>query len=224
MSFPSPYLEQLSDKYIQYADPTRASEMEKYMRNQFSFYGIKKPLRATLTEPIIKELFDTASNHAEIAICCWQQPQREWQYFGIEFMAKSRKYWNENTPANFEYLITQKSWWDTVDFIAVHCVGKYFTVHPGERNQWIEKWRYSDNFWLVRVAILFQLQYKEKTDVPLLFDICSEHAWQKEFFIRKAIGWSLRQYARTNPGAVQDFVKNSELSALSKREALKHFN
>jgi 3-methyladenine DNA glycosylase AlkD len=214
----------LSDVFTSHRNQTLADGMEKYMRNLFPFYGIKKPERAAFSAPVLKILLAENTDPARVATWCWEQPEREWQYFGQEYLAKASKHWNEKTPDLIEKLVTTKSWWDTVDFISVHCAGKFFMRYPDQQKMWIEKWRYSDNFWLVRVAILFQLQYKEKTDMNLLFAICKEHAWQKEFFIRKAIGWALRQYARTNSDAVKDFVRNTDLSPLSKREALKHFD
>jgi len=130
-------------------------------------------------------------------------------------------------PAKFikiiEYLIVTKPWWDTVDAIAGGTVGVHFKRFPNVREKYLAKWRASENFWLRRTAILFQLGYKQETDFALLSEIIRENLGSKEFFINKAIGWSLRQYARIDPKAVKKFVNSTkELHPLSRREAMKH--
>jgi 3-methyladenine DNA glycosylase AlkD len=129
-------------------------------------------------------------------------------------------------PANFiktiEYMLVTKSWWDTVDTIAGGTLGVHFQRFPEVRQKYLAKWRASDNVWLRRSAILFQLNYKKETDFGLLCEIICENLDSKEFFINKAIGWSLRQYAHSDPKAVTKFVKSTPLHPLSRREAMKH--
>jgi 3-methyladenine DNA glycosylase AlkD len=129
-------------------------------------------------------------------------------------------------PAKFidtlEYLLITKSWWDTVDLIATHAVGTHFKRFPKIREIYLRKWRKSKNIWLRRTAILFQLGYKQETDFELLTGIIGENLGSNEFFINKAIGWALRQYAYTDPKAVKKFVKSTALHPLSRREAMKH--
>jgi 3-methyladenine DNA glycosylase AlkD len=120
-----------------------------------------------------------------------------------------------------EYIIENKSWWDTVDFIAKKLVGRYFIEYPEYRDEFIEKWLKSDNIWLQRTTILFQLAYKEETDVKLLFDIIKKLKDIDEFFIQKAIGWSLREYSRTDPDKVEKFIKENDLSNLSSKEGMR---
>jgi 3-methyladenine DNA glycosylase AlkD len=119
-------------------------------------------------------------------------------------------------------MLVTKSWWDTVDSIAGGTVGVHFRRFPDVRAKYLAKWRASDNFWLRRTTILFQLNYKKDTDFDLLCEIICENLDSKEFFINKAIGWSLRQYARIDPKAVTKFVKSTSLHPLSRREAMKH--
>ena len=121
-------------------------------------------------------------------------------------------------------MIVNKSWWDTVDYIAVKLVGKHFENFPELIPKHIKTWNSSGNLWLNRTAILFQLQYKKKTDINLLFDIIEKQAGSREFFIQKAIGWVLREYSKTDENAVRKFVMQTNLSSLSKREALKWLN
>jgi len=123
-----------------------------------------------------------------------------------------------------EHLVIKHSHWDTVDFIAKHILGNYLLLHQNKTKEVIANFSGSNNMWLNRSAILFQLGRKDKTDQQILFRECKRHSKSNEFFIRKAIGWALRDYARTNPEAVKQFVKNNKLASLSTREALKHFN
>jgi 3-methyladenine DNA glycosylase AlkD len=109
-----------------------------------------------------------------------------------------------------------------VDTLAGNPIGVHFQRFPDVREKTLAKWRKSENFWLRRTCILFQLNYKGETDFDLLCEIIRENLGSKEFFINKAIGWALRQYARTDPKAVKKFVKAAELHPLSRREAMKH--
>ncbi len=121
------------------------------------------------------------------------------------------------------HLITTNSWWDTVDALATHPVGHLVRADRSLRHT-IDRWATSENLWLNRTAILHQLLFKEATDERQLFDYCDLHASSSEFFHRKAIGWALRQYARTDPEAVLGYVeaRRDVLSGLSIREATKH--
>jgi 3-methyladenine DNA glycosylase AlkD len=118
-------------------------------------------------------------------------------------------------------MILQKSWWDTVDFIAVNLVGAYFKVFPHKRNVITQKWMASNNIWLQRSCLLFQLKYKELLDTEFLANTISSLLGSQEFFINKAIGWVLREYSKTNQEWVIHFVSNTPLNSLSEREALR---
>ena len=122
----------------------------------------------------------------------------------------------------FEELIVNKSWWDTVDYIASTLVGYYFEKWPKHKNKKAKQWARDKNLWLNRTAIIFQLKYKENTDLDLLFETILLHVHSKEFFLQKAIGWALRQYAYTDMLQVKKFVATQDLKPLSIREALKH--
>ena len=121
-----------------------------------------------------------------------------------------------------ERLITTNSWWDSVDTISKYILGSYLQRFPESVNEKVSKFSSADSMWLNRSAILFQLGYKEKTDFDLLKTVCNQHKFSKEFFIQKAIGWALREYAKTNPEAVKRFVAESNLKRLSRKEALKN--
>jgi 3-methyladenine DNA glycosylase AlkD len=119
-------------------------------------------------------------------------------------------------------LIEQKPWWDSVDQLTGRVVGPLVLRHPELRRE-MDRWSRDPDFWLRRASIIHQLSHGDETDDIRLFDYCERNARDTEFFIRKAIGWALRQHARRHPEAVRDFVAtHPELSPLSRREALKH--
>jgi 3-methyladenine DNA glycosylase AlkD len=202
----------------------KAGKMSSYMKNQFLYLGIQKPERAALEKAFIKA--NNKRSYTELKetiLTLWNQPEREFQYTAMELMIKS-KIWNHAEAITlFETCVLEKSWWDTVDLLSSRMIGPYFQQFPEQRDVYIERWLNGDNMWLQRTCIIFQLNYKSATDVALLFACITKHMDSKAFFIRKAIGWALRQYARTNSEAVTQFVNSHPLSPLSRREALKHF-
>ena len=121
-------------------------------------------------------------------------------------------------------MVTNKSWWDTVDFISSKLIGEYFKIYPDQRAKYVEKWIASKNTWLQRSSVLFQLNYKDNLDTEFLTLVINSLLGSKEFFINKAIGWILRNYSRVNPGWVVDFVNKTELKKLSIKEALRLIN
>lgn len=215
-------LDALHEALVAAADPERAIGMEAYMKQQFNFLGLSKPARALLQKPFLKELHALGFSEIEMLRCGWDKPVREWQYVAIDYALKQSKNQGDNWPAIMEYCITKKSWWDTVDALAAHGLGDWILRNPQKGRIHIEKWRYSDNIWLKRSCIIHQLFFKEKTDLALLKDLCLQFKDEKEFFIQKAMGWALRQYARTDAAAVLDFVQSTKLPSLTKREAMKH--
>ena len=202
-------------------DAANAGPMASYMKNKFAFLGIKQPLRKELSAGFIKTS-KTLEGREIIALCnaLWKMPEREFQLIALELLYASRKQWNEEFLLFFNTIVERKAWWDTIDFIATKLYGGYYagTKRPPQMLQWSK----SADIWQNRVAILFQLNYKDKTDKELLFEIIERLKGNKEFFIQKAIGWSLRQYYRSRPGVVEKFVTTAGLNGLAKREALKH--
>ncbi len=218
-----PYTISLKTLFEQNANPTQAGPMKKYMRDQFEYLGIKSPQFKELMKKFTAEYGAAPIKDLHIILReLWSLPQREFQYVAVGLLGRA----NREIPANFiktiEYMIVNKSWWDTVDSLAGSTVGVHFQRFPEVREKYLAKWRASDNFWLRRTTILFQLNYKKETDFALLSEIIRENLDSKEFFINKAIGWALRQYARVDPKAVKKFVKSMPLHPLSAREALKH--
>ncbi len=220
---PEDYAINVIRNFEQYANPEMAVPMKSYMKDQFEFFGIKAPFRSIITRAILSG--GNLPNPAEIgpiALELWQKPQRELQYFVIDLLIRLKKKMPRSSMEIYEHLIIQKSWWDTVDLLASHCIGAYFINYPDAIKSRTSQWINGNNLWLQRTALLFQLKYKSKTDEDLLFDFTERLMNSREFFIRKAIGWALREYSKVNPNAVDSFVRTHQLSPLSEREALKY--
>lgn len=207
-----------------HASPNNAAAMEKYMKYQFSFLGLKSPLRRMLLKGLWKEHSEKVKFHyREIALQLFSEAHREYHHCGMEILIKEIKNnYKKEDKELIEKLITTQSWWDTVDFLAKYLLGNYLLEYPNEKEALIKKYSDADSIWLNRSAILFQLNYRMHTDKGILFRECNKHRTSKEFFIQKAIGWALREYAKYNAADVLDFVESTDLKALSKREALKH--
>lgn len=217
-----PYLIPLHEAYLQNADPEKAAPMQQYMRDKFSYLGIKAPERKQITKTFIQEHgLPTIDQLDTISRELWALPEREFQYAAMSLLERMKKKLTAEFITTLEYLITTKSWWDTVDGLASHDVGILFTNHPDVRDEYVAKWRISDNIWLRRTTLLFQLKYKANTDVDLLFALIAENLDSDEFFIQKAIGWALREYSKVDNTAVIDYVQKTNLPPLSEREALK---
>jgi len=203
-------------------DPERAKWMSAYMRGQFPFLGIQTAERRTLQ----KAAFATLPNPSEADLAALSRslyalPEREYQYVAIDHLVR----WVGVCGAGFlpvaRELITAKSWWDTVDGLAAQVAGPLVMANPmlkAEMDRWVD----DPNLWVARTAILHQLKYRDRTDAARLFRYCELRAGDTDFFIRKAIGWALREYSKTDPAAVRAFIEanDAELSGLSKREGM----
>ena len=219
------YLQPLQISFEKHRNPLKAAQMKAYMKGQFDYYGIPSPARKQLIREHKNEQgFLPDANKLELVKMCWKQQQREWQYFAMDMLGYSVKQEEKSIIRLYEYLIIHKSWWDTIDFIAVNLVGPYFKKYPEAIVPKTTEWLDSGNIWLQRTCLLFQLKYKTTLDTELLESFIGQLSSSKEFFIRKAIGWVLREYSKTNPAYVKEFVKTHELSGLSQREALKWIN
>ncbi len=205
------------------ADAEYAASMAAYMRDQFSFFGVKTPLRRRLQREVTKR-YPTPDERVLRAVVddCWSRRERELQYFGGEYVRAHVQTCSVEFLPTARHAITTKSWWDTVDVWAAavvgHLVREYDSLVP-EMERWIE----DDDIWLARSALLHQLGYCADTDRERLFRFCLRRAGDREFFLRKAIGWALREYSKVAPDDVAAFVHEheGELSGLSRREALK---
>ncbi len=216
------FIKNLETEFAQHANPKIGLEQKAYMRNQFEFYGIKATERREIQKPFfVKEFLPKKVELGKILIVLWEKPQRDFQYFSQELAFKYAKQLEKKDIELFEYMVTHKSWWDTVDFIAANLMGEYFNKFPEQRAAYVEKWLLSNNIWLQRSALLFQLKYKENLDTVLLSSVINSLLDSNEFFINKAIGWILREFSKTNPTWVKEFTSKTALSNLSKKEALR---
>lgn len=219
------YLKLITEAYTIAANPAYATTMKAYLRDQFEHLGIKTPERRLINKGLKAEYGLPAINEMPALIkALWKKPEREYQYAAIDFMQQLRKEWTATDIHLFEYMIVHKSWWDSVDstvsFLAGPWLRKFPEVWPAVTHQWIA----SENMWLQRAAIIHQNAYKQHTNEQLLYSYIKQCAHSKEFFIQKAIGWALREYAKTNPDSVRKFVNHHPLAPLSKREALRRID
>ncbi|NOY37824.1 MAG: DNA alkylation repair protein [Chlorobi bacterium] len=219
------FLQSLDQVLLSHADKEKAPQMAKYMRNLFPFLGIQSPVRKKILSDLVKDHgLPPKESLEEIVTYCWEKPEREYQMIG---MGIAGKYLRQLEPGDinlFTRMITLKSWWDTVDYIAATLVGRLFSMYPEIRDKEIPVWISSGNLWLQRSTIIFQLKYKDKTNTDLLEKNILALQPGKEFFINKAVGWALREYSKTDPLWVMHFTKTQPLSPLSYREALKWIN
>lgn len=203
-------------------DSERAVSMAAYMRNQFPFLGIAATPRKLVAKSYFRIALQEHIIDFDFVEKCFQQQEREYQQLAVDYLLSIQ---NLLTPEDLnrikKYIVT-KSWWDTVDGLD-GVVGSMTLRYPELKKVMVE-WSQTDNIWLRRVAIDHQLLFKNKTDTLLLAEIITNNFGNKEFFINKAIGWSLRDYSKTNPQWVKDFIQkhSSQMAPLSIREGSKY--
>lgn len=205
------------------ADATRAPAMAAYMKDRFVFLGVPAPARKAAQRPFLAHGRQATSTELlDRADACWSEAEREFQYVGADLLGRWVAAIEPVDLGRVERLIRTKSWWDTVDALAPAVVGEMVAADPvlvAEMDRWIV----DDDVWIARSAILHQLKWGDRTDVDRLFGYVDRRCADTDFFIRKACGWALREYSRTDPDAVREFVadRGERLSGLTRREALK---
>lgn len=202
--------------------PENSADMERYMRNQFAFLGLKSADRKATAKAFwqIHCLPEGAEQEALIRQL-FQAPYRELQYHALDLLERPVKNGPFEKMAFLEELLPQKAWWDTVDVLAPRLMGVLLQRFPEQQVPYSQKWMQKDNRWFKRSAIIFQLKYKAQTNWPLLRANCLRLADEDDFFIRKGIGWALREYSKQDAEQIRQFVAEAPLSKLSKREALR---
>ncbi len=216
-------LQDIRAAFSEAASPANGAPMQAYMKDIAPFFGIKSPVRKVAEREIFALTKALAFEEVvETIQLLYREPERELHYLAMDWLHLRRKRWMPETGALIEELITTASWWDTVDFLATRCLGEWVRRFPQEGAEAVKRFIHSGNLWLERSAILHQLNYGKDTNTALLTETILPHIDSKEFFHRKAIGWALRQYARTDAEWVREFVSAHPLSGLSRREALKH--
>jgi 3-methyladenine DNA glycosylase AlkD len=209
------------------ANPDKAVPMAAYMKTDQPFYGVQKPGRSAIFNEMIDRFAPSdRDDYCSAVLALWDQPHREEQYLAIGYAKAFPRYITLSSVPLYRRLIVEGAWWDFVDDIATSLVGSVLRSQRDPMTLKIRAWIDDRDLWLRRTAIIGQLGHKEDTDESLLFDACVARLGEEEFFIRKAIGWALREYAKTNPEAVRSFVLDhrGEMSGLSFREATKHLD
>lgn len=217
-------LERLTAAYRPAADPERAPAMRAYMKDVAPFLGLTTPVRRALSRTVTAGLpRPDESDCAAVALRCWALPEREYHYFAVDYLRRHVRHCSSAFLPVTRHLLTTVPWWDTVDLLAAHVVGALVAADPALTAD-MDAWITDDDMWLARTALLHQLRYRERTDTERLFGYCLRQSGHPDFFIRKAIGWCLREYAKTDPDAVRDFLarERGRFAPLSVREALKN--
>ena len=214
-------VEELLENLKAVAKPDDAVAMKAYMKNKFEFLGVKTPVRRKLTKTFFKQQTDLVIDWNFINEA-WNYPYRKLQYTALDYLEIRKKLLTPSDLPRLKKLAQTKSWWDTIDFLD-RLVGSIIARFP-ETKEIILSWSCDKDFWLRRLAIDHQLLRKEETDTELLEKILVNNLGQTEFFINKAIGWALRDYSKTNPNWVKDFIERhqAEMAALSIREGSKY--
>lgn len=206
------------------AVPEDILPMETYMKNQFTFLGVRSTPRKAIQKDWFKTLPQTLSGNEVIVLSdsLFKEEEREFQYTAIDLLDKHRKKLNPTHLSDIEKLILSKSWWDTVDALATKIVGSILHPHRELWESCTEKWIASENIWLQRTALLFQLKYKQDTEIKVLHNCIRNLLHDRQFFIQKAIGWSLREYSKTNPDYVRQLLHDLRIEGLAAKEASKY--
>jgi len=207
------------------ADAAKALEMAAYMKTQMPFYGVQKPDRL----PIIRELRDNFApadqkEYEAAVLALWRLKHREEKYMAINYAALFKKFIVPASLPLYEKLIREGQWWDFVDAISGDLLSKVLLNYPDEARPIIEKYSNDPDFWIRRASLLAHLGHKKQTSHKHLFAYCKKMAHEKEFFIRKAMGWILREYSKVEPERVLKFIRDNKasLSPLTVREGSKY--
>lgn len=215
-------MEQIFELFREQSDQAKATQMAHYLRDQFQFIGIKTPERRTLSREFLKAKKVQPQIDWDFVMRAWEADEREFQYLASDYLRVMRKSLTSADLTQIKMLITTKSWWDSVDSLD-ELVGTITQLEPASKSIILD-WAEDENFWVRRVAIDHQLTFKAATDTDLLAKVIQKNFGSTEFFINKAIGWALRDYSKSNPTWVREFLKEHQnsLHALSYREASKY--
>jgi 3-methyladenine DNA glycosylase AlkD len=210
------------------ADPSRAPAMQAYMKSAMPYCGVGMPGQQVIWKKLFRQrVIPDASSWRETTLAIWRGAKFREERYGAIALTGEKAYlaWQTlDALPMYEEMIVSGAWWDYVDHIAGRRIGLLLRNHPAPMSRLMRRWSRSDDMWKRRTSIICQLGFKERTDLALLYDCIEPNLDDREFFIRKAIGWALRQHAWTDPKEVQRYVRAHEdqLSGLSKREALKN--
>jgi 3-methyladenine DNA glycosylase AlkD len=221
------FVEDIRLRFQNVENQSQAVKMAAYMKNIAPFFGVSSIPRKMIfnkwKETLPKDL--SFEERWELIFLLWEQEEREFQYVAVDWINS----WNKNLYQkddlmNLQMIIQSKSWWDTIDLLASNFLSNLIVKFPDLKLKMIEKWSDTTDFWLLRSTLIFQLKYKQKTDLDLLSQQINRFKANKEFFIQKAIGWALREISKWNPVWVKNEIESQQLIGLAKREASKYLS
>lgn len=197
-------IEDLKKNFEKRENEDNAIQMAKYLRNQFVFYGLKSPVRRDAYHQILKDEKKKKQIDWDLLDQAWNDKHREMQYFVCDYLLAMEKYVSYDDLFKIEHYVRTKQWWDTIDSL-MKLYG-YVGLKDQRVDQLMLDWSKDPDKWVRRVAIEHQLLRKDKMNTALLSQILENNLESDEFFINKAIGWALRDYSKTNPEWVSDFI------------------
>lgn len=212
----------IKKRFEEHQDPQRSIAMAKYMKHHFKFYGISTTPRKALYQDLIKQAKKDQVIDWEFLELCYDDEHREFQYLVIDNLCAMQPYLQYETIELIEPFLRKKQWWDSID--GFDTVVGDIGLRDVRVNEIMKAWAKDENIWMRRLAIDHQLTRKQQTDTALLKTILLHNLGSDEFFINKAIGWSLREYSKTNPAWVKDFLDtyHEDMAQLSIKEAGKY--
>ena len=219
------YISPLTSEFELQQDREKASKMSAYMKGMFSYYGVSSVPRKLIYKKWKSKIDPTLTQEYnwELIRELWDMDQREYQYIAIDWMNSwPVSAYREEDIEELRFLISNKSWWDTVDLIASNYLGKFALKFPKIMDEVIVDWQHEKSIWLHRACLIYQLKQKRATNLERLSYLIDVYKSNNTFFIQKAIGWSLREVSKWNPEWVKDMVENKRLTGLAKREAMKY--
>lgn len=204
------------------ADPERAAPMTRYMKGVAPYLGIPSPVRRTTTRAWVRAAALAQDELLELATRLFGLPEREYSYLAIDLLDRHRRRLGADTLGQLRVLALTRPWWDTVDAMS-GVIGRTALGHP-DWDPEIVTWAGDPELWARRIALVFQVGRRDRVNLDLLFAACAANFADKDFFMRKGIGWGLRDAARAHPEQVRAFVlaNRERMSGLSLREATKH--
>lgn len=217
----------VAERLSRSANVERAVQMAAYMKTNMPFYGVSAPLAHAIAAEAVAVFPPASVTEYQAAVrALWRLPHREEKYIAISYARRVRSFITSDSLDLYCDMVVEGAWWDFVDTLAAHLVGTVLLEDRDLVSPTVRSWIRSDDMWLRRTSILAQLRHKDATDTDLLAEACLANLADTEFFIRKAIGWALREYARSNPEWVIEFVttRRDGMSGLSYREATKHLD
>ncbi len=220
-----PIVVAVREAFAKAANPEYAVQMQKYMKSEMLYYGIKSAEQRQITRDIFKQhpikRFD---EYLFVIKQLWDGKFREERYAAIRLACRYKKYPVMEALPLYRTMIQTGAWWDYVDGIAIDLIGKLLNDNPEQVKPILNEWIVDEDLWIRRSAILAQLRFKEKTDEEMRYGFCRKCLHEKVFWIRKAIGWVLREYSKTAPDSVRSFVNQhrDEMSGVTLREVEKY--